>query len=274
MTGWLLALSILAQDAPAQRIAQLCRELSDADLEVRERALEEVIRIGEPAIDALVKVAQGTDAEGKARATTALRKIGRTLCRKHLKLEVSADKRTYRPDETITVRLRVVNGGKTPAILFLQRSFLLCTPGQGFRAEIPLMIRYELVGRDPAGATFPRLYVQTANIGPEGGRIPVTYTAEVAEEDFTIVEGGGSFTLVEETALPQETAQMKGSRVYAPHKPGKYTLEGSYGFDRAGKPKNVQLVFKGAASGLWEDAFAGTLKAARLEFTVAEGAGK
>src|SRR6185436_2192940 len=57
------------------RIQKLIQNLSDASKDERSKAVEELAKIGRPALDALRKAATSTDLEVKGLATQAIEKI-------------------------------------------------------------------------------------------------------------------------------------------------------------------------------------------------------
>lgn len=61
--------------APQDGVEQLIRQLGDDLIETRERASDQLIRMGEPARDALVKASSSPDAEVKSRAAAILRTL-------------------------------------------------------------------------------------------------------------------------------------------------------------------------------------------------------
>jgi hypothetical protein len=78
MSGWLciaLTASALGQDPDPGRIQELIRNLGNDDIVVRERAVEELAKIGRPALKALDAAAESKDPEVKARAAQAIQKI-------------------------------------------------------------------------------------------------------------------------------------------------------------------------------------------------------
>jgi hypothetical protein len=81
-------LAVGGQDQTEQRIQELIRSLEDENKEVRDKAAEDLAKIGKPALTALLKAAESKDPEVKSLAQLAIEKIewgrGSEQLRKHV----------------------------------------------------------------------------------------------------------------------------------------------------------------------------------------------
>ena len=102
------------------RLSKLSADLGSSEPSVRERAHADLVAMGRPALKTLRTLQAGaTDPEIRLRAAAAAREIVDDLRRTALKMEVSTDKRTYQPGETVTVTVRLKNAEDFPVTVFL-----------------------------------------------------------------------------------------------------------------------------------------------------------
>jgi len=75
IAGMLLVSLVMAQDSGQAKIDEWIRDLGDEEIETREQAQSELLRIGAPAAASLRKAADDSDLERAARARTILGRI-------------------------------------------------------------------------------------------------------------------------------------------------------------------------------------------------------
>lgn len=117
---WLSTALLLAQDAKDQdikaqeeRIARLIKDLDNEDAHTREKATEELIKIGRPAVEPLKKaLANKPTEETKLRIDRILDEIDWPEGGKindGMQLTIKTDKTTYKEGEEITINIRLKN---------------------------------------------------------------------------------------------------------------------------------------------------------------------
>lgn len=261
------ALPWLLQDAPPKedRIATLCDELGSGDPAYREQATRELIRIGRPALGPVTRLLDSDDAELKIRAREVLQSIRRNLARKALRLEVAADRKTYRPGEKVTLSARLVNAEDfaVTALKFIYDG--------GLHPESWIRVRLGGEALRYAGDPLPQVMLHHRMTEdrflslPAGGGIPVR------QVDFSQAwDLGGKDPSLKES---YRTGTL------APLKPGRYAVQASYSFrfdldrleriDREKNPDYPQLdwSFEGRSKELLAEAWQGSLEA-ETEFVV------
>ena len=118
-----LVLCVGLQD---DRVSKLSAELGSPDAAVRERAAAEFVAMGRPALKTLRALEKdATDPEVRLRAAAASREIVEDLRRVALKIEVSTEKKTYQPGETVTVKVRLKNVEDFPVTIFMGEDDLM-----------------------------------------------------------------------------------------------------------------------------------------------------
>jgi hypothetical protein len=102
------------QDKPAsQEIGKLIQKLGAKDLEERDRARLELIKIGAPAVDAITEATKSKDVEVKARAEFVLGWIERKVVNgAQLKLLPERTEITLGEEGEIGLKLEITNVGK------------------------------------------------------------------------------------------------------------------------------------------------------------------
>jgi len=117
----LAAITVLFMgQAQEERISKLGVDLGSADAVVRERAAKDLVALGRPALKSLKALERdAADPEVRLRAGDTIRKIIEGLRRAALKVEVSTDKPTYAPGETVTVSVRLRNVEDFPVTIYL-----------------------------------------------------------------------------------------------------------------------------------------------------------
>jgi hypothetical protein len=101
------ALAILAQQSPES--AAFRARLADDDPEVREAAVDELVRIGKPALKAIRTLREDGDVEVRGRAERALKAIAAALRSKALKLEVAFETAAIKAGTAPTFTAKLVN---------------------------------------------------------------------------------------------------------------------------------------------------------------------
>lgn len=254
------------QDAPEERLRKLAADLASEDFEVREKASQEFIRLGRPALPAARKLLESPDAEVKARAAGIVRAIEAALRAKALVLEVSADKKAYKPGEKISLEARLKNVEDFPvvALKFIWDGGL--TPSSWISVS---------AGDKPlntAGDALPQVFVhrimdETRFLTVKAGESAVIRSATVTG----IWDLGGK--------EPGLKASYAGGRV-VPLKAGRYKVKAVYKFEfdaaralKAADPDpffgELAWSFKGNSKALLQRAWTGSLEA-EAEFEVIE----
>jgi hypothetical protein len=106
--------------AQEEQLSKLAGDLGSADAVVRERAAKDLVALGRPALKSLKALEKdAADPEVRLRAADTIRKIVEVLRRAALKLEVSTDKPTYAPGETVKVSVRLKNVEDFPVTIYL-----------------------------------------------------------------------------------------------------------------------------------------------------------
>jgi hypothetical protein len=116
----LVALVLALAAGQEDRLSKLSAELGSPTASVREQAARDLVAMGRAALATLKALEKdATDPEVRLRAAAASREIYGDLRRSALKLEVSTEKKTYRPGESVTVRVRLKNVEDFPVTVFL-----------------------------------------------------------------------------------------------------------------------------------------------------------
>ena len=127
MIATMLAL-ILLQEAPtetAKRVDALCAQLSDDDMETREKATAELAAIGRPALKSVAVLRERGDAEVRGRAGEAYEKIVESLRGKALKLELTLLDREIRAGHEIRFEAKLKNVEEFPIEVALSAGWVL-----------------------------------------------------------------------------------------------------------------------------------------------------
>ncbi len=236
--------ALLLGQAQEERLSKLSADLGSTDAEVRDRAAKDFVALGRPALKPLKALEKdAADPEVRLRAGAAIRKIVEILRQAALKVDVSTDKPTYAPGETVTVRVRLKNVEDFPVTIYLGDGTLV----ENASAEV-------LSSGKPV-----HLVVPTYQIAFSGA-------VTVDETRFRTIPPGESLlvhtlTFKERWDLKGKDAGLKASYTEQDIRPldaGTYRARATFGWMPAKKPG------EDAAGGLFEGLYKFTPKAESL----------